>query len=177
MKTKLLILGLSLIATASLSAQFLAPTNPPPSVSLAWTASTSPGVTNNFIYYGSASGQYTNKVLAGNTGSFVVTNVLRGTRYFFVATAVANGLESVFSNEVNYTVPLPPQPPSLTLTVQSKTGLDDGSMWADTDMKWIVVPESAEQVFRLNIVQNEAKQVNTLLRLNDKPAPPPIPGQ
>lgn len=160
------------------SGQFLVPSNPPPVIVINVTASPSPGVTNVWLYMGTNnSGQYSSKTQIGLASSYTVTNVVRGTRYFFAATAVANGLESAFSNEINYTVPLPPGPPSLTLTVQTKTGLDDGSMWADTDMKWLVVPESTEQVFRLNIAQNEAKQTQTILRLPANPSPPPIPGR
>ncbi|HEV2207308.1 MAG TPA: fibronectin type III domain-containing protein [Verrucomicrobiae bacterium] len=89
-------------------------TNPPPpitnsgpaSVMLGWNHSAGSGVGGYNIYYGPASGTYTNMVSVGYVTNGVVTNLLRGARYYFAATSLStNGLESVYSNEVNYTPP------------------------------------------------------------------------
>lgn len=108
---KRLILIACLIAPLTASA-WLFPTNPPAAVTLGWNASTSPGVSNYFIYYGVGSMQFTNKVASGNTNACTITNLVRGTTYWFAATAQAGGLESDFSNEISYTPPTAPAPPS-----------------------------------------------------------------
>lgn len=68
--------------------------------SLTWTASTDPTVTGYNIYYGSASGQYTNKVAVGDVTNAVLPDLSEDITYFFAAKAYnAAGNESPFSNE------------------------------------------------------------------------------
>lgn len=76
------------------------------SVSLAWDSSTDPSVVSYNIYMGSQSRAYTNSVSASCcTGAF--TNLVPGVTYYFAATAVDSaGLESDYSVEVAYTVPI-----------------------------------------------------------------------
>jgi hypothetical protein len=78
-------------------------------VSLAWDASPDPDVVGYYIYYGAASGDFTNRVSVGNVTSATVSNLAEGALYFFAATARnTSGLESDFSNEVSYSVPMAP---------------------------------------------------------------------
>ncbi len=75
------------------------------SVSLAWDPSAGPDVTGYRLYQGSASGTYTNVVDVGNATNAMVPNLVGGATYFFAVTAYDSlGLESIFSNEVSYTV-------------------------------------------------------------------------
>jgi len=71
------------------------------SLTLAWNASTSSGVTGYVISYGLASGVYTNSVDAGNQTTFTVTGLLAETRYYFAVRAVSAGGTSGFSNEAD----------------------------------------------------------------------------
>lgn len=76
--------------------------NPTVSVTLAWPASTDPSVVGYKIYYGTASGVYTNALNVGLATSATVSNLTAGTRYYFAATAYnASGVESPYSNEAN----------------------------------------------------------------------------
>lgn len=88
------------------------------SVTLAWDPSPSGGIAAYRIYYGVASRTYTNTLSFGTALTGSVSNLVDGKTYYFAATAVStNGLESDFSTEVSYSVPLPvppgaPAPPS-----------------------------------------------------------------
>lgn len=78
----------------------------PRSVVLSWTASTSPSVTYN-VYRSTASGGPYAKLnpepVTGTT--FTDTTVQSGQTYYYVATAVAGGIESVHSNQAQGVVP------------------------------------------------------------------------
>lgn len=75
-------------------------------VTLAWDRSPDSSVTGYRIYYGAASGNYTNSVAVGNATTNVLQGLTGGVTYFFAVTAYdASGLESSFSNETSYTVP------------------------------------------------------------------------
>jgi hypothetical protein len=77
------------------------------SVTLAWDPDSGSTVAGYNVYYGSASRTYTNWVTVGNTPEGTVPGLNMGTTYYFTVTAVdASGLESDYSNEVAYTVPL-----------------------------------------------------------------------
>jgi hypothetical protein len=76
-------------------------------VILAWNQSTDTNIAGYNIYYGGASGTYTNEICAGNSTNTTVMGLVQGTTYYFVATCYsASGLESPFSTEVSYTVPI-----------------------------------------------------------------------
>jgi hypothetical protein len=80
------------------------------SVTLNWTASTSTGVVGYNVYRATQSGgPYTKVNSASVTGtSFVDTNVVAGTTYYYVATAVnSSGMESANSSQASATVPTP----------------------------------------------------------------------
>ncbi|MCW5552549.1 MAG: fibronectin type III domain-containing protein [Verrucomicrobiae bacterium] len=86
-------------------------------VTLAWDASTSPGVVGYRVYHGVASRNYTNQFSAGSATSGTLSNLVEGTTYYIAATAVNDlGVESEFSEELAYTIPTvqsPNQPPTL----------------------------------------------------------------
>jgi hypothetical protein len=72
------------------------------SVTLAWDASSSPGITHYRLHYGTNAGQYT---FTTNVGLVLTKRIAlpHSGRWFFAATAVdANGLESQFSNAVQW---------------------------------------------------------------------------
>jgi Fibronectin type III domain len=78
----------------------------PGNVTLTWIPSTNPNVTGYNIYYGTTSGNYTKKIIAGNTTSVTISNLNCGSTYYFAATAYDNQEdESGFSNETQYIVP------------------------------------------------------------------------
>ena len=78
------------------------------SVVLFWSPSVDPNVVGYNIYYGTVSGEYTNELVLGNVSTATLTGLTAGTTYYFVATATGtDGVESPFSNETTYTVPLP----------------------------------------------------------------------
>ena len=77
------------------------------SVTLVWNASTDPSVVGYNVYYGGASGAYTNEICAGNATNATISGLVEGTTYYFAATTYAvSGRESPFSSEVSYLVPL-----------------------------------------------------------------------
>jgi len=58
------------------------------------------------IYYGTASGNYTQNVDAGNVTTYAFTNLTDGKTFYFVATAYnAAKFESKYSNEISKTIP------------------------------------------------------------------------
>ena len=75
---------------------------------LEWDANPCCEVAGYKVYSGVASRIYTNIVVLGNVTSNQLANLAGGSTYFFAITAYdANGLESDFSNEVNYLPGLP----------------------------------------------------------------------
>lgn len=87
------------------------------SVTLAWDRCVGDAVVGYRLYQGGASRAYTNVFGAGTETSNTVSDLMEGATYFFAVTAYdANGLESDFSKEISYTVPLPDtQPPAISL--------------------------------------------------------------
>jgi len=89
------------------------------SVTLAWDPSPDPQVVGYRVYYGVATGNYTNSAPVGMVTTATLTGLVVGTKYYFAATAFdTNGVESIFSNETSYTpVPSVNQPPTLNALV------------------------------------------------------------
>lgn len=74
------------------------------SVPLAWNPSPDANVAGYTIYYGGASGSYTNSIEAGDVTNTIVPGLSPNTTYFFSATTTdADGVESGFSNEASFT--------------------------------------------------------------------------
>jgi hypothetical protein len=75
-------------------------------VTLAWNLSTNSDITNYNLYYGVASGIYTEEIAVGDTNAATLTGLVAGTTYYFTVTAVGTtGMESAYSNETNYVAP------------------------------------------------------------------------
>jgi hypothetical protein len=98
-------------------------------VTLAWDPSPDSAVAGYHLYDGIASLTYTNVIDVGNATNATVSGLVGGVTYFFAATAYdTNGQESVFSDEVSYTVPrlinsLP------TYTCGSNRTVEVGTAW------------------------------------------------
>ena len=76
-------------------------------VTLTWSASTGTNVVGYNIYYGGASGDYTNMINAGNVTNFTISSLTAGVTYYFAVTAYDGlGQESAYSSEISYLVPV-----------------------------------------------------------------------
>jgi len=177
------ILAILLLATVCAQAQWLGPSNPPPSVKLAWDAATNnlTPITNYFLYYGQGSRQYTVKLVVGLNLTLTVPNLTRGTMYYFAATAQdANGMESDFSNEISWQPTYVPSPPRMkapvVLTAQVKPSLKEGQWQTAAD--WTLDAAQAGGVFRLQIAKADTPPARAM-KVMSLPARefPPIPGQ
>jgi hypothetical protein len=107
------------------------------SVTLAWNSSTDPTIAGYNIYYGGASHTYTNMIPVGEATEVTISGLIQGTTYYFAATTYsASGLESQFSSELAYlvpvNVPIANQPPTLNaindLTITENAGLQTVSL-------------------------------------------------
>jgi hypothetical protein len=98
----------NILATASIVTAFIPSARAQASVELAWDASTDPAVAGYRLYEGAASRVYTNTMDVGKATIGTVSNLVGGVTYYFAVTDYdTNGLESDYSSEVAYTVPLP----------------------------------------------------------------------
>lgn len=99
------------------------------SVSLAWDASTSTGVTGYKIYVSKMNNVYgpsNSAIDVGNVLTYTVLNLDQGTTYYFVATAYNPGNESGYSNQVSTTTPWSvPLPPNMKPVVSAVASLDN----------------------------------------------------
>jgi hypothetical protein len=76
------------------------------SVTLTWSPSADTNAVGYKIYYGGASGAYTNTLDVGNATNVTVAGLSEGNTYYFSATTVSSaGVESAFSNEASYAIP------------------------------------------------------------------------
>ncbi len=104
----------------------------PAKVTLAWDASPDSTVAGYRLYYGGKSESYTNASTLGNVTTVTISNLIEGVTYYFAVTAYdASGLESDFSGEVPYTVPISTSAPSLA-NVQVAPGLAGPAVVAGT---------------------------------------------
>jgi hypothetical protein len=105
--TKAIIFLFAVFSCLSVSAKTRA--LPMRSVTLEWYPSGDSTIAGYKVHYGTASGQYTHTVSAGDNAVALVTNLVPGNTYYFVVTAFsAAGLESPPSGEISYSVPMPP---------------------------------------------------------------------
>jgi fibronectin type III domain protein len=80
-------------------------------VTLAWDGSSDPTVVGYRLYYGGKSESYTNVLTISHATTATISNLVQGANYYFAVTAYdASGLESDFSGEVPYTVPITTSP-------------------------------------------------------------------
>src|SRR6266567_3011338 len=85
---------------------FRVPARGDQSVTLAWNPDTETNISNYNLYYGGASGVYTNSANVGNATNCTVAGLQSAATYYFAVTADnTSGLESPPSNEISYTVP------------------------------------------------------------------------
>jgi hypothetical protein len=85
---------------------------------VAWDPNTEPDLAGYRLYYGKASGTYESVIDVGNQTTYTIPGFVEGVDYYFAVTASnVYGLESAFSDEVNY-----PGPPSVTISLS--TGLN-----------------------------------------------------
>ena len=76
-------------------------------VAFAWDRSAETSIVDYRIYYGGVSRSYTNMVSTGNATSVTIGNLAEGVTYYFAVTAYdIFGLESDFSDEIRYLVPM-----------------------------------------------------------------------
>ena len=81
------------------------------SVSFTWRANTEPNLAGYRVYYGVASRAYTQVLNVGLTNRATVSNLTPGTTYYFALVAYNTlGLESGYTSELSYSVPVPPEP-------------------------------------------------------------------
>ena len=82
------------------------------SATLTWTPSTTPTVTGYNVYRATASGEYAmplnSSPIPGPTTQFEDSTVQAGNIYYYVVTSVdSDNVQSVYSNEVSATIPMP----------------------------------------------------------------------
>jgi hypothetical protein len=90
-------------------------------VTLAWNPISNPLVAGFDIYYGGATGVYTNKIKIGTATNVTISNLVIGATYYFATTTYSTaGAESAKSSEVSYLVPTPPPVVQLQVTPTSQ---------------------------------------------------------
>ena len=122
-------------------------------VTLVWDPSPDATVTGYFLYAGTASGVYSNKMDAGSQTNCTVAGLISGTNYFFACTAYTENqqLESPFSNEVSYNVVAKAviTNNAVALTVQASD--TPAGPWVDLGAAWVLPSAGHAQVYRLLI--------------------------
>jgi hypothetical protein len=104
-RRKLAVLGLCILSSLFFGGTSVSAVQ---SVTLAWNASADTNVVGYNVYYGTSSGAYTSKIDVGGATNATINNLTEGVTYYFAATAYnIIGLESDYSAEVSYTVPVP----------------------------------------------------------------------
>ena len=106
-------LGLVMACCVTASAQ---------SVTLAWNASTSVGVTGYRIYRGGASRSYSSVTNVGNLTQATIAGLIPGVTNYFAVTAYNSGSESAYSTEIVYAAPATNARPVGTLTFAADAG-------------------------------------------------------
>lgn len=136
-------------------------------VTLKWDPSSDPRVTGYALRYGSTSGNHTVRVDIGSKTTASVLELTAGRTYYFAVTAyTADGVESLPSNEVAYTVPFdtpetatnrpptvnagPDQTVTLTSVATLRATVEDDGLPAEPGrigLSWTVVSGPAEVAF------------------------------
>jgi hypothetical protein len=132
------------------------------SVLLSWAASTDSNVAGYNVYYGSASGVYTNETNVGTNTEATISGLVAGQTYYFALTAYnAAQAESAFSTAVPFLIP-----GILLLT----KGTDSGSMnitFPVAPAHWYEVQASANLVSWTNIWQTATMTSNVWVQYSD----------
>ena len=137
------------------------------SIPVQWNPSPDPDVAGYYVYYGSSSGHYTDRIDAGNATSATVPGLIEGDTYYLTVTAhTINGLESLPSNEMAVTVPGVlylnshtinpvhvqfPAIPGGSYTLQASSDLKTWTaVWSTTNAasQWIDFADSNSQSFK-----------------------------
>jgi hypothetical protein len=80
---------------------------PPGSLTLAWNPVPDPDVAGYNLYYGTASRVYTSVVQVEDTAQVTIMGLRPGVTYFLAVTTVSSsGLESDYSDEITFTLPI-----------------------------------------------------------------------
>jgi hypothetical protein len=98
-------------------------------VTLAWDPNPEPSISGYKVYFGKASGHYSSVIDVGNHAACLITGLDAGVTYFFACTDYnSTGIESSFSNEIVYTVPVanPAPSPSPASSPASSTSSSSG---------------------------------------------------
>jgi hypothetical protein len=139
------------------------------SVILSWSPSPSSGVSGYYIYIGTASGQYTQKIDAGANTQATINNLQDGQAYYFAATAYNSYSESSPSNVAQYNTPTLQTPPSLFQLVRSTSG----SMTLQipvTSGHWYEIQASADLRLWTTIATTPVMPVSILAQFSDPQA-------
>lgn len=76
------------------------------SVTLSWNGASDPAIQGFYVYYGTNSGIYFNKIDVATNTSYTATGLIPGLTYYFSVTAYGSpGVESDFTPEITYIVP------------------------------------------------------------------------
>ena len=77
------------------------------SVALAWAPSLSTNISGYDIYYGLTNGSYTQMVNVGKVTNVTISGLTGGRTYYFAGKAYnSQGIQSVFSNQASYALPV-----------------------------------------------------------------------
>jgi hypothetical protein len=132
-------------------------------VNLTWDAPASPSAAGYNIYYGTASGKYTNEVSVGNVTAATISNLTAGATYYFAATTVdTNGNESAFSNEATFIVP-----GALTMTQNANTGNAALIQFPVEPGHWYEVQASTDLQSWATIWQTDVAAANIMVQFTD----------
>jgi hypothetical protein len=104
-------------------------------VTLVWNASSCTNVAGYKLYYGVASQTYTSLVSVANVTNATVAGLVQGTTYYFAATTLdSQGIESLPSTEINYTVPTNSSStvPTITNTPPAISGIANQTIAVNT---------------------------------------------
>src|ERR1700756_4132183 len=96
--------GFFRLCFACLSMKFCAAAHAQQTATLGWDAEPPVTVSGYYLYYGGASGVYTNKLDVGTNITATVSNLVAGASYFFAVSSYdAQRLKSTLSSEVSLT--------------------------------------------------------------------------
>jgi hypothetical protein len=133
------------------------------SVELGWDASSDTTIVGYNVYYGTASGDYTNEVSVGNVTDVTISNLAPGVTYYFAATSVdSQGDESGLSPETPYIVP-----GLVTLNKGANPGDPMTINFAVAPGHWYEVQASVDLQSWTTIYQTDMESLNDIEQFTD----------